>query len=132
MYSLYELMLKQALLAYLPRTKSANTKFQLSPVEHFSKVKKLLKKVTKLALSFKPSPVYLMKANRFYPKTLNKNKTKNSNPPIFASAGIVTMKVVNIILKLFALLTNLSTLAILKVLNIDVAVPMLLIILAFF
>jgi hypothetical protein len=93
-------------------------------------VKKALKKVVKFALPVSPIPVYFTKQKRFTHNTLKRNRTKNSNPPIFAKAGIVTMNVVNIILKLFALFTNLKTLAILKVLKIEVAVPILLITLA--
>ncbi len=78
----------------------------------------------KLALLVIPSEVGFTKGNIFIPSTLKRNKTKNNNPPILINAGIIVTKVVNIILKLFALFTSLRTLAILKVLKIEVAVPM--------
>lgn len=102
---------------------SLKTKFQDSPVEHLKRMKKLLKNPLKLALSVIPSPVGFTYPNKFMPKTLYKNKTKNKRAPIFAKAGKVSIKVANIILRLFALLMSFRTLAILKVLIILVAEP---------
>lgn len=106
---------------------SAKTKFQLSPVEHLKRVKKLSKNPVKFALFVSPSGVYFTKLYKFIPKTLYKNRTKNNSPPILPSAGKVIKKVANIILKLLALLINFKTLAILKVRIILVADPILLI-----
>ncbi len=117
-------MSMQALLGLLYLVISAKIKFHDSPVEHLNKVKKDLKNPIKLAFSPRPSPLGLTYENKFMPSTLYKNKTKNNRPPIFANAGTVIIKVVNIILKLLALLTSLKTLAILNVLMMDVVDPM--------
>lgn len=69
------------------------------------------------------SPLLLTSAKRKTPIIEYKYSNRSSNPPTFANAGKVKIKVLNTNLRSFALFTNLKILVILKALIIVVAPP---------